>query len=115
MKFNNLLSDEAVITELGHRVAEARLACQMTQEKLAEEAGVSKRTVERLEGGESTQLSNLVRCLRALKKLEGFEHFLPETPPSPIELLERHGKSRSRMRASRQSPSVAPWSWSDEK
>lgn len=115
MKYTNLLSDAAVMAELGHRITETRLARQMTQAKLAEEAGVSKRTVERLEGGESTQLSNLIRCLRVLKKLEGFEHLLPEMRPNPAELLGRHGKSRLRARTSRNNSSAEPWTWDDEK
>lgn len=115
MKFNDLLSDDAVMAELGHRIAESRLARRMTQAQLAAAAGVSKRTVERLEDGASTQLSNLVRCLRALGKLEGLERLLPEASPNPIDLLEHHGKARSRARQGRRGPATPPWTWGDEK
>ena len=128
MKFSNILSDDAVMEELGHRIAAARLERQMTQAQLAEAAGVSKSTVERLEDGASAQLTNVVRCLRALDKLEGLERLLPETPANPIELLKRKGTRRSRVRPSKgggtsqsrpgptqDTPLVPGWAWGDKK
>ena len=44
-------TDEAVLSELGGRLARVRLARNFTQAGLARQAGVSKRTVERLESG----------------------------------------------------------------
>jgi transcriptional regulator with XRE-family HTH domain len=121
MKFTNLLSNDAVTEEIGRRIAAARLERQMTQAQLAEAAGISKRTVERLEDGESTQLANLIRCLRALDKLEGLERLLPETPINPIEQLKGRRTPRQRARSSKgggtseTAPPVAPWTWGDRK
>lgn len=128
MKFTNLLSDDAVVEEVGRRISATRLERQMTQAQLAEAAGVSKRTVERLENGEPTQLANLIRCLRALDKLEALERLLPETPINPIELLKGKGTRRRRARplqgggASRSpgapsegAPFAPPWVWGDKK
>jgi len=112
MKFDNLVSDDATLAELGRRFAEARIARGMTQAELAEAAGVSKRTVERLEDGGSTQLGNLVRCLRALGSLEALERLMPETPPNPIDLLARRQRRR-RVRGKTESPSPTPWTWGD--
>ena len=116
MKITNLTTDDAALEEFGRRMADARLAQAMTQAQFALAAGVSKRTVERLEGGGSVQLANLVRCLRALGKLEGLERLLPETPPNPIDLLERHGKTRQRARPDAEdgAGAGAPWTWGDE-
>jgi transcriptional regulator with XRE-family HTH domain len=120
MKITNSLSDDAVLEEVGRRMAATRIERHMTQAQLAEAAGVSKRTVERLEDGASTQLSNLIRCLRALDRLEGLERLLPEMPVNPIELLKRSGASRTRARSPKAAPPNAPtvsagWSWGDEK
>ena len=115
MKIDNLLADDAVLAELGQRVTEARLAVNLTQAGLAEAAGVSKRTVERLEAGDGAQLLNLVRCLRALGKMDGLERLVPELPRSPIDLLERRAEaSRARARPDRKPASSAPWTWGDE-
>ena len=39
------MTDDAVLEEFGRRLARRRLNLQLTQAKLAEQAGVSKRTV----------------------------------------------------------------------
>ncbi|MBX9616261.1 MAG: helix-turn-helix domain-containing protein [Brevundimonas sp.] len=116
MKITNLTTDDAVLEEFGRRMAEARLAKAMTQAQFALAAGVSKRTIERLEDGGSVQVANLVRCLRALGKLEGLDRLVPETPPNPIDLLERQGKTRQRARPDADSGAGggAPWTWGDE-
>jgi len=93
----------------------------MTQAQLAKAAGVSKRTVERLEDGIPTQLGNLIRCLRVLDRLEGLERLLPETRVNPIDLLAGHRAPRSRARPPRgdgtsrkaERPSTQ-WVWGDK-
>jgi len=128
MNFTNLLSDAAVTQEMGRRFAAARLERQLTQAQLAEAAGVSKRTVERLEDGEPTQLANVIRCLRALDKLDGLERLLPETPINPLEQLRSHRGRRQRARPSKGGGSshvsagpsegaqpASPWVWGDRK
>lgn len=113
MKITNLTTDDAALVEFGRRMAEARLARQMTQARFAEAAGVSKRTIERLEDGASTQSGNLIRCLRALDKLDGLDRLLPEAPSNPIALLERHGKARQRARSEESAELATPWTWGD--
>jgi transcriptional regulator with XRE-family HTH domain len=114
MKFTNLLSDQTALAELGRRMTEARLAKGWTQAQLAAEAGVSKSTVERLEAGGSSQLTNLLRALRALDRLDGFERLLPEATPSPIDLLQRRGKLRQRASGAAQTtPAAPPWRWDE--
>ena len=63
MRISSELSDEAVLAELGVRLRQARLNDgQLTQQRLAEEAGVSTATVARIEAGQSTQGTSLVAC-----------------------------------------------------
>lgn len=61
MKTEWLLTDEAVLEEIGRRLKQRRLDLQLTQEILADEAGVSKRTVERIEAGKTAQMSTLIQ------------------------------------------------------
>ncbi|MFA4939505.1 helix-turn-helix transcriptional regulator [Brevundimonas sp.] len=116
MKITNLSTDHAVLTEVGRRMADYRLQRHMTQSQFAEAAGVSKRTVERLEAGDSVQLINLVRALRVLEKLDGLDRFLPDAPANPIDLLERQGKVRQRARPDARADDdvTQPWRWGDE-
>jgi transcriptional regulator with XRE-family HTH domain len=56
-----LLTDKSILAELGGRLAQRRLELKLTQADLAEQAGVSKRTVERIEAGATTQMSTMIR------------------------------------------------------
>lgn len=98
MKIDNLLTDDMVLQEIGDRIAKLRLNKNMTQAQLADSAGVSLSTVSRVEGGNSSQISNLVRILRALGLLENMELLIPEPTISPIQQLEMEGKRRQRAR-----------------
>ncbi|MCH9027632.1 MAG: helix-turn-helix domain-containing protein [Proteobacteria bacterium] len=115
MIINKLLADEAILAEIGKRVARRRLDLSVTQADVAEQAGVSKRTVERLESGASAQMSSFIRVLRVLDLLPGLEQMIPEAGPSPLALLRNKGKERQR--ASKRRPSEQTgkaWSWSDD-
>lgn len=96
--FLGALSDTAALETLGSRLAAVRLKRNLTQAALAREAGVSRRTVVRLERGEGTELKLLVRLLRALQLLEGFLAGIPPDEPSPMALLRAEGKKRQRAR-----------------
>jgi len=112
------LADEAILGEIGGRIARRRLELQLTQADLAEQAGVAKRTVERIEAGASAQMSSLIRIFRVLEVLPGLELLLPESQPGPMELLKHKGKPRQRASGKRTAGGVEeprPWSWDDGK
>lgn len=72
MKIKNSSKTEAVLNEIGVRLTQKRIQAKLTQAGLAEKAGVSKRTVERIEAGSSIQLSTMLQVLRVFKLLEPF-------------------------------------------
>jgi transcriptional regulator with XRE-family HTH domain len=113
MKIAGQLSDDAVLKELGARLARVRLDQNLTQADLAAQAGVSKRTVERLEAGAvGTQLSGFIRICRALGLMGRFDVLVPEPLPSPIALLKLRGKQRRRASGAKSSAvSEKPWTW----
>ncbi|MCE9630903.1 MAG: helix-turn-helix domain-containing protein [Planctomycetia bacterium] len=115
MRQKTSLSDAAVLTELGERLAHLRLHQNLTQAQLAREAGVSKRTLIRLEHGESSQLTNLIRVLRGLGVLGNLDAWIPPPLPSPIEHLRSRAKTRRRASpATRNRGRPATWTWGDE-
>ncbi|MGQ0543261.1 MAG: helix-turn-helix domain-containing protein [Blastocatellia bacterium] len=115
MRFDADLTDQAILKEIGERVAIVRLNQNLTQANLAEEAGLSKRTVERVEAGESVQTKSLIRLLRSLGLQRRLEVLLPEPVASPIAQLKLQGKKRRRAssKESRSSKRTG-WSWGDE-
>lgn len=115
MEITNTLTDEAILTEMGERIARRRLAFQLTQAALAKEAGIAKRTLERVEAGATAQLSTLVRIFRVLDLLPVLDQMLPESKPGPIDVMKRKGKTRKRATSgARKSKKETPWTWDDE-
>jgi transcriptional regulator with XRE-family HTH domain len=115
MKISNLLADNIILAEIGERVARRRLDLQLTQAAVAEQAGVAKRTLERIEAGASAQMSSIVRIFRVLDLLPGLDRMIPDVGPRPMDLLKRKGKLRQRASSRRHSDrSDEPWSWDDE-
>jgi transcriptional regulator with XRE-family HTH domain len=116
MNIQDHITDDAIIEELGQRLARLRLDQDMTQAELAHEAGVGVRTVQRLEAGTvAPQLTMFIRICRALGIVEHFNLLVPEPIPSPMQQLKMRGKLRKR--ASGKSSAVAedpgPWKWAD--
>ena len=117
MKIAGALADEAILRELGSRLTAARLERNQTQAALAEEAGVSKRTIERLESGEvAVRLSALVRVLRALHLADRLDALAPPPTISPVEQLKLAGRQRQRASGQRspERPAARKWTWGDE-
>jgi putative transcriptional regulator len=106
--------EKGLLADLGLRLAQARVGRNLTQEGLAEAAAVSKRTIERLETGQSVQLSNLIRVLSALGLAENFGQLVPASGPRPMDILRHQGKSRKRASAAKSAP-PEPWSWDDKR
>jgi transcriptional regulator with XRE-family HTH domain len=101
MRIDSKLTDAAVLEELGLRMRQARLGRNLTQHRVADEAGVSPPTINKLEHGKPVQLITLVRAMRVLGLLDGLEAAIPEPGPSPIDQLQRRGHERRRASSSR--------------
>ena len=115
MKITGLLTDDAVLAELGARIAGRRVDRQLTQAAVAEQAGIAKRTLERMEAGQTSQLATLVRVLRVLDAAAGLDSLIPETGPGPMALLQRKGKVRQRASGERAAKATAnPWRWDEQ-
>jgi transcriptional regulator with XRE-family HTH domain len=118
MNITSELTDKAVLHEIGERLERRRIDAGLTQAQLAEEAGISKRTVERIEAGHSTDFVMLLRVLRVLKLLEALDQLVSDLPQSPLALLRGRGRARKRVGHSRRPPegtssakTAPPWKW----
>lgn len=121
MKIQNQLTDKSVLEEVGRRLAKYRLDLSLTQGEVATQAGLGKRTVERIESGEPTQMDTLIRILRTLNLLDRLDTLIPEeSTPRPMELLKSKGKRRQRASSPRGLEKTVKipaqnWSWGDDK
>ncbi len=91
-------TDSEILAELGERLRRYRLQQNVTQEHLAQAAGVATRTLRNVESGGDMQLSTVIRILRALGRLDALDSFLPHPRISPMELLHSGGTERKRAR-----------------
>jgi transcriptional regulator with XRE-family HTH domain len=115
MRFDELLTDDAVLTELGARLARHRLERNLTQAELADRAGIGRATLQRLEDGRSVQATSLVKVLRTLGLIGGLDAVVPERVVMPIAEVDRARKRRERARPARnQSAARGQWVWGDE-
>ena len=109
----NEVSDDAILEKLGERLLQYRLNKNMTQAALAKEAGVSSRTINRVEHGQSTQLANFIRLLRSLDLSQNLDALIPEPASSPIQQMKLRGKVRKRASSSVKKEGKT-WSWEDD-
>ena len=102
-----------ILREIGERIQQIRVGKGMTQQELAQEAGVSFSTMTRIERGEGVQIEKLMLVMRVLGLLQNMNLLIPEQELSPEELY-KGGKRR--MRASKmQNQTVSEWKWGDER
>lgn len=94
------MSDRAILKEIGRRLKRKRLEKNLSQQKLADLAGINRTTVRDIEQGAPSGVLTLVGILRALDALDELKLFLPDPGISPLQLAKMKGKERRR--ASRQ-------------
>ncbi len=117
MQLQDYLSDEAILTELGSRLARLRIESELTQEELAHKSGVSKPTVARLEQGMPVQSTTLIRVFRTLNLLSSLDGVIVAESIRPMETLLQQGKKRRRVRKPelKEEPlPKKPFQWGDE-
>lgn len=86
----------SVQRQIGKRVRTLRLGEGWTQTELAERAGVSRPTIERLEHGREITLSRLLSVAMTLGALEHFAQLFPAPEPQSIEELTKPVRIRAR-------------------
>jgi len=117
MRIENDVSDEAVLIEIGERLRRHRLARNVTQQTLADEAGIGITTLKSMEGGRPTGVVNLIRVLRRLDLLRNLDAVVPDAAPL-VGVSGPSDTTRRRARPVAQDEDDAPaepWRWGDER
>lgn len=96
------LSDADIVKQIGNFVRKNRLKQNITQAKLAKNAGLNRWTISKLENGDSVSLTVLIQILRALDVLYVLNQFEVIDEISPLEYarIKRKEKERARSRNS---------------
>ena len=99
MKITGLESNDEVLKILGGRVKDYRVNAGITQEQLAEDTGLSLRTIVNIETGKDVKLGSIIYVLRALRLLGNLDILVPEQEIRPSDIA-RMGKKRERVKRS---------------
>jgi len=124
MKFYDpdVMSDQQVLSAMAGRLREERLQRNLTQQHLADAAGIGVATLRRFEGsGGNLSLLNLIALLRALNLLPLLDALLHGGEISPVASLRDKGAgiypdspARQRARPAASESDSGEWRWGDE-
>ena len=92
------MSDRALLRYVGKQMRQMRFNNQLSQQQLAERAGLSRSTITQVENGKGMKMESVVAMLRALNKLEILNTFETEALLSPILIAKLQGKIPQRIR-----------------
>ena len=119
MKLTYYSPTQEILTEIGKRLKVMRISKTVSQKELAEETGLSIRTISNLESGKDVSLSTLIEVLRGLNQLPSLEMLIPDQSVRPSQLMEYGSADFSKKRVSRKAAAKAHsgngWKWGDEK
>ena len=103
-----MLADAAILARIGSRLKGDRLKQNITQQSLAETAGVSLSSLKKIEKGEIGTFDSLLRVLRRLGRLDVLQPLVDEEQLSPSEYYElvhsahaKHQRKRAANKLSR--------------
>lgn len=107
----NVKSPEVIAQEIGQKLERLRLSRNVTQSQLATDAGISERTLRRLEAGNNPTLDSLVRVLIALKIQDNADLLVPDSRIRPIERVRTKGMERQRSSSTKAVKTPKKWEW----
>ena len=83
-----MLADAIILNRIGNHLKTVRLKQNITQQSLADAAGVSLSSLKKIEKGEIGSFDSLLRVLRTLGKLDVLQPLVDEEQLSPSEYYE---------------------------
>lgn len=114
-KWRDIMNDkkdyQEYIKELGQKIKTYRIMKEMSQQDLEDKTGVSKRSISRLEQGESVQVDNLFKILLALELGDNIELLVPDQTKRPSFYLEKTADKPKRVRKKIEK---SEFKWGDE-
>ena len=110
-----IASSNQIEHAINEKIHKLRLSRNWTREKLAQEAGVSSRTIANLEEGRGITFNTVIRIMKAFGLQGNLNVLFPDTTIQPMELVETGGKDRKRASVKRKgTEKPAPkWKWKE--
>ena len=112
VNMNERKNCQEYMTDIGRRIKLYRISLEMSQQELADKTGISKRSISRLEQGESVQMNSLFTILLALNLGNNIELLVPDQSRRPSFYLEKQENIPKRARKKTEKKG---FKWGDEK
>lgn len=93
-----MLTDTAILSQIGKKIKAVRLKQNITQQNLSEVANVSLSSIKKMEKGEIRSFDSLLRLLRTLGKLDTLQQLVEEEQISPNDYYNLVQSSKKNMR-----------------
>lgn len=110
---NTSFNSQTIERNLCEKLERIRLLKNITQTQLAEAAGVSRRTISRMENGQGVSLDTFIRVMLALNLADHLDALLPSSEIRPVERVNRK-RERKHASSSRSTRPTGKWEWGDE-
>lgn len=106
----NLTTISEAQKKIGLRVQAKRVSLSLTQKDLANESGLSLRSIVNIEKGKEANFSSILRVLLAFNLLNNVEYLLPSELPSPLLINE---DKKFPQRVSKKLKKKSEWEWKE--
>ncbi|MCK8058728.1 MULTISPECIES: helix-turn-helix domain-containing protein [unclassified Fusibacter] len=109
------LSSSAALSEVGKRLKAFRIDYPLSQQELADKAGISRRSITNMENGEDVQLTTLIKVLMALGLDQNLDMLVPDPTKRPSYHLNNKSIRVHRSRVGRRNKEAkTTFKWGDE-
>lgn len=92
------MTNEALLQYVGKQMRQMRINARLSQQQLAERAGISRSTITQVENGKGMKMESVIAILRVLNKLEILNNFETQALVSPLLIAKFQGKIPKRIR-----------------
>lgn len=113
MNINQSEDEKAILQKIGNRIKQYRVSLNITQNQLSQRCGISVITIMRIENGEDTKWSTIIKILSELDLSENLDILIPEQKPDYKALFEER-TIRKRARPDK-NKSDNSWVWGEDK
>lgn len=106
------VDEKEILLDIGKRIRAKRIEKNITQSDFANKCGISVATLTRIENGDDTKLSNIIRILAELGLSENIDLLIPRSQPDFKEIFVKGEKVKQR--ATKKKTATGLWIWGED-